>query len=181
MTMHLRGVRAGLFTPGTDEVVGEVSSCDCAGADAGEFITDCLLALKTGCGCPQQIDGRNLGRISRAPDVISAAMTAAAQEAEPQLDQGFYLMLSDPIVGGILLGRREAVDKLWDAPSCQPLDPLMDTAETPPSPFGPPNPACPPPDVGADTSVERIRGADTIEAIHVTADGLGVVRARENR
>lgn len=108
-------------------------------------------------------------------------MTAAAQEAEPEIDQGFYLMLSDPIVGGILLGRRDAVDKLWDAPSCQPLD-LGDDADTPPDPFGPPNPACPPPDtVGADTSVERIRGADTIEAIHVTDDGLGVVRARDNR
>ena len=148
------------------EAPPDVSGCACNAA--GCYVRHCDA---------QQVAGQPVDDLADVPTILDAQIaTALATNALGNLDESLYQVLADPLIGGALFWRPEAVDALRDAPVCDP-------APTPPvvGTISPAvvNPNCPATGGFGDPSPRTTRIADTVEALRVV-DGRAEVLAREN-
>lgn len=176
-TIHFRVVEAGFFRAADPTVplgAGDVGGCSCFGDEVE--LASCLL----GCGCEDfEIGGRRITDIDDLPGVLQTLVTGIVTDSEPIVDDAFHLATTDPLVGGVLLGRLAAVEDLVDAVGCNP-GPRVDTLR---GSAPPPEPAVVNRDCSAPVRPGAATGADTIEVLRIRpSDGRVVadVVGRDN-
>jgi hypothetical protein len=135
--------------------VGGCGGCD--GCDPG---VNCLLNTCVPDGTLSIED------IDELPVEARLRIERALQSTLTNLDSLLSSILLEPVVGGVVLGRANAVAAIRDAPSCGP-------SRVPASPA----PEC---DGTITPSIRTTSVADTIELIRI-GDGLAGVVGRDNR
>lgn len=176
-TVGFRVISAGLFQDVEDSEAlltgSALRGCDCFCDDDCEVdAANCLIGL--GCKTAPTVGGERIEDVRDLPAAINRQIREAARAIEGPVSAGTYFLLSEPLAGGVLLGRREAVASLNDAPRC------LSSAEAGSEP-GSVVPAAANPDCadGAPVDPGGPRIADTIEVLRVR-NGLAHVLGREN-
>ena len=169
MTLHWVVTSAELLAD-SDDATGppSVDGCSCGPVE----VADCYLDR---CD-PQSIGDREIHDTAAIPGALDEQLKKAveAREQLETLDLLLYSLTSDPVIGGVLLGRREAVADVVDGAMCLPA-PAMD---------GPPvperlEPACAPGAPDMTREVGRIFVADTLELLRI-GSGRAALLGRDN-
>lgn len=168
-TIRWRVVSAGLYNEGTDDPVDVDIS---AGCDCHERVETCVVGWSI-CDLPG-IDDLPQYLVDEVPKVNATITHQLRVALEGPMSDLSYYITSDPLFGGLLMGRKEAVEDLLDWPECR--------AGSPPT-VGPAgyNPNCDAPT--SWSAFEPKMRTDTIEALRVTRVGSqpgAQVLAREN-
>lgn len=147
------------------------------GSEAPPRITGCDVGCLEVSNCylstcdSQELNGREVTHLTEVADVFDEALfRALSRRALGQLDELLWSLTSDPVVGGMVFGRLEAVESVTDAPACLPATTMGGPALPAVS-----NPEC----TTTGPSPESASIADTIEQLRVRA-GRAEVRSRDN-
>lgn len=175
LTVRWRVASAGLFRLGSDElpVISSCSRCNERTINCA-LRRDCLASTLDGITDDLRIP--KFDELDDLPAGINNVITDVLRGFEGGVDGVYYLTMNDPLVGGMLAGRLEAVDAITDFPICLADGEVSGVFD------GAPDLAVTEANCGAtvDGSHDRIRRANTIEAVRIGRRGFADVLARNN-